>query len=150
MQMCANAKERSADDWAALMALADERFRIKSITTPPNSALSIIEIVWDSPEVVDEPSEGITTTQDEQVTHTFDGSHPKQPRPHFLAKLKSKVAFPGLLGDHDTGSAGSSTRDDFAVKPVGRLEKVTSRSGVKGLKRSYSDTLKAMGKSDNC
>ncbi|KAI1860016.1 uncharacterized protein JN550_011700 [Neoarthrinium moseri] len=47
MHLCANAKERSRDDWVALFALADQRFRIKSITTPPHSALSIIEVTWD-------------------------------------------------------------------------------------------------------
>ncbi|KAI0123461.1 S-adenosyl-L-methionine-dependent methyltransferase [Xylariales sp. AK1849] len=46
MQMCANAKERSRDDWVALLAAADKRFQIVSVTTPPHSALSIIEVIW--------------------------------------------------------------------------------------------------------
>lgn len=46
MQMCANAKERSHDDWSALLAAVDERFEILSITTPKHSALSIIEVIW--------------------------------------------------------------------------------------------------------
>lgn len=46
MQICANAKERSRDDWVALLNAADERFEIESITTPEHSALSIIEVIW--------------------------------------------------------------------------------------------------------
>ncbi|KAK6072727.1 Sterigmatocystin 8-O-methyltransferase [Seiridium cupressi] len=46
MQICANAKERNHDDWVALLAAADQRFEIESITTPPHSALSIIQVVW--------------------------------------------------------------------------------------------------------
>lgn len=52
MQICANAKERSRDDWTALLALADERFEIESITTPPHSALSIIQVIWRGGSVV--------------------------------------------------------------------------------------------------
>ncbi|KAI1335233.1 S-adenosyl-L-methionine-dependent methyltransferase [Xylariaceae sp. FL0016] len=47
MQLAGNAKERSAADWTALLAEADTRFQIKSIVTPPHSALSIIEVVWE-------------------------------------------------------------------------------------------------------
>ncbi|KAK8065892.1 sterigmatocystin 8-O-methyltransferase precursor [Apiospora hydei] len=46
MQSCANAKERTYDDWVSLFAKADPRFRLQSVTTPLHSALSIIEVVW--------------------------------------------------------------------------------------------------------
>ncbi|KAI0014533.1 S-adenosyl-L-methionine-dependent methyltransferase [Xylariomycetidae sp. FL0641] len=46
MQLGANAKERSRDDWAALLAEADGRFKLVSIVSPKNSALSIIEVAW--------------------------------------------------------------------------------------------------------
>ncbi len=47
MKITFNAKNRSTRDWHNLFAKADERFRIVSIRTPPSSALSIIEVVWD-------------------------------------------------------------------------------------------------------
>ncbi|KAK7954339.1 O-methyltransferase [Apiospora saccharicola] len=46
MQSCANAKERTYDDWASLFAKVDPRFKLRSVTTPLHSALSIIEVVW--------------------------------------------------------------------------------------------------------
>ncbi|ORY72051.1 S-adenosyl-L-methionine-dependent methyltransferase [Pseudomassariella vexata] len=55
MQLCANGKERSREDWVSLLAAADERFEIASVTTPAHSALSIIEVMWrgeDKPEGV--------------------------------------------------------------------------------------------------
>ncbi|KAK6849122.1 O-methyltransferase [Apiospora arundinis] len=46
MQSCANAKERTYDDWVSLFAKVDSRFKLQSVTTPLHSALSIIEVVW--------------------------------------------------------------------------------------------------------
>ncbi|KAI4596812.1 hypothetical protein KJ359_005155 [Pestalotiopsis sp. 9143b] len=46
MQMCANAQERSRDDWEALLSAADKRFEIEAISTPPHSALSVIQVVF--------------------------------------------------------------------------------------------------------
>ncbi|KAI8949865.1 S-adenosyl-L-methionine-dependent methyltransferase [Xylaria longipes] len=42
-----NSKERTRDDWIALLNQADSRFKLKSIVTPPHASLSVIEIVWD-------------------------------------------------------------------------------------------------------
>lgn len=131
MQMCANAKERSPDDWAALLALADRRFRISSIRTPPHSALSIIEVVWDSPETTDEPSEDVGVHNDKRV-----------PVP------QRKSTNPGILGPRDVEVVGVS-HDDYAVKPV-RSVQASHPLGKKGLKRSYSDTIKSIGRSSDC
>ncbi|ETS86138.1 hypothetical protein PFICI_04163 [Pestalotiopsis fici W106-1] len=46
MHMCANAQERSREDWEALLAAADKRFEIEFISTPPHSALSIIQVIF--------------------------------------------------------------------------------------------------------
>ncbi|KAI1175673.1 S-adenosyl-L-methionine-dependent methyltransferase [Nemania sp. FL0916] len=42
-----NSKERTREDWISLLNLADSRFKLKSIVTPPHASLSVIEIVWD-------------------------------------------------------------------------------------------------------
>lgn len=42
-----NSKERTRDDWVALLNQADSRFKLKSIVTPPHASLSVIEVVWD-------------------------------------------------------------------------------------------------------
>lgn len=42
-----NARERTADEWRALLADADPRFRMKGVVQPEGSALAIIEVVWD-------------------------------------------------------------------------------------------------------
>lgn len=46
MQLCANAKERTRDDWAELLARANSHFKLSSVVTPPHSALSILEVMW--------------------------------------------------------------------------------------------------------
>ncbi|OTA55081.1 S-adenosyl-L-methionine-dependent methyltransferase [Hypoxylon sp. EC38] len=46
VKMGLNAKERTKEDWMALLSAADERFEIKSIITPPQSVHSIIEVTW--------------------------------------------------------------------------------------------------------
>ncbi|KAI1843519.1 hypothetical protein JX266_010345 [Neoarthrinium moseri] len=46
MKMVFNAMDRSKEDWYALFAKTDERFKVVSITTPPGSGMSIIEVVW--------------------------------------------------------------------------------------------------------
>ncbi|KAI1413416.1 S-adenosyl-L-methionine-dependent methyltransferase [Hypoxylon sp. FL1857] len=46
VKMGLNAKERTKEDWLALLSTADGRFEIKSIITPPQSVHSIIEVVW--------------------------------------------------------------------------------------------------------
>lgn len=38
-----NAKERTAEDWAALLKSADERLVIKGIHEPPGSAIGLVE-----------------------------------------------------------------------------------------------------------
>jgi hypothetical protein len=44
--MGSNALERTEEDWVKLFFMADERFKVRSITTPPQSVLSLIEVVW--------------------------------------------------------------------------------------------------------
>ena len=40
-----NGKERDADGWASLLAQVDPRLKLHSIESPPQSMLSIIEVV---------------------------------------------------------------------------------------------------------
>ncbi|KAK6086414.1 O-methyltransferase [Seiridium cupressi] len=47
MKMTFNGKDRSRQDWINLFKEADERFNVVSITTPPRSALAVIEVVWE-------------------------------------------------------------------------------------------------------
>jgi hypothetical protein len=47
MHLCANAKERTIGDWDRVFMKADRRFVLSSVTTPKNSALSMIDFVWD-------------------------------------------------------------------------------------------------------
>jgi hypothetical protein len=42
-----NGKEREANDWKALFAEADSRFRVLSIKKPPISSLGIIVVQWE-------------------------------------------------------------------------------------------------------
>jgi len=42
-----NAKERDVDDWAALFAMADPRFKFLGAKQPKGSRMSIMEAVWD-------------------------------------------------------------------------------------------------------
>ncbi|OTA83399.1 hypothetical protein M434DRAFT_378393 [Hypoxylon sp. CO27-5] len=46
VKMGLNAKERTKEDWTALLSTADKRFEIKSIISPPQSVHSVLEIVW--------------------------------------------------------------------------------------------------------
>ena len=46
MQVTVNAREREADDWAALFAKADERYRMNRVWKPERSAMSFIEAEW--------------------------------------------------------------------------------------------------------
>lgn len=55
MGMCANAQERSYDDWVALMAAADRRFQVRGVIRPPHAILSIIEVVWTGGETQPSP-----------------------------------------------------------------------------------------------
>ena len=48
MKQNQNSKERDADEWVELFTMADSRFKVVQITSPPQSALSIIEAVWES------------------------------------------------------------------------------------------------------
>jgi hypothetical protein len=41
-----NAKERDVDDWTALFAMADSRFKFLGATQPTGSRMSIMEAVW--------------------------------------------------------------------------------------------------------
>lgn len=45
-----NGKERDADEWANLLAQVDPRLKIQSIKSPPQSMLSIIEVVLEEPD----------------------------------------------------------------------------------------------------
>jgi hypothetical protein len=42
-----NGKEREENDWKALFAEADSRFRVLSIGKPPFSSLGIIVVQWE-------------------------------------------------------------------------------------------------------
>jgi hypothetical protein len=46
VKMGLNAKERTRQDWENLLANADPRFELESIITPPQSVLSIIQVIW--------------------------------------------------------------------------------------------------------
>ncbi|KAI0468872.1 S-adenosyl-L-methionine-dependent methyltransferase [Xylaria cf. heliscus] len=46
VKMGLNSKERTRDEWAALLSSADARFKIESVTTPPCSVHSIIRVIW--------------------------------------------------------------------------------------------------------
>jgi hypothetical protein len=41
-----NAKERTADDWIALLKGVDLRFELTSVVQPPGSYLAIVEATW--------------------------------------------------------------------------------------------------------
>ncbi|GAM41030.1 O-methyltransferase [Talaromyces pinophilus] len=41
-----NSRERTAEDWSALLKGADERFQLTTIHQPPQSALAIVEVTW--------------------------------------------------------------------------------------------------------
>ena len=43
-----NSRERTAEDWAALLKGADERLTLEAINQPPGSAFSVIEAVLQS------------------------------------------------------------------------------------------------------
>lgn len=43
-----NAKERSLDEWRALLEQADERFKFCEMYRPPGSNLAIVEAVWEA------------------------------------------------------------------------------------------------------
>jgi hypothetical protein len=46
MQVTVNAHEREADDWAALFAKADPRYKVNRIWKPERSVMSFIEAEW--------------------------------------------------------------------------------------------------------
>ncbi|KAI1735296.1 S-adenosyl-L-methionine-dependent methyltransferase [Xylaria scruposa] len=50
VKMGLNAKERTRDEWAALLSNADIRFKIDSVITPPCSVHSIIRVIWEGTE----------------------------------------------------------------------------------------------------
>ncbi len=50
MQVTVNAREREADDWTALFAQADARYRVKRVWKPERSAMSFIEAEWSGEE----------------------------------------------------------------------------------------------------
>lgn len=43
-----NAKERDLDEWKALLAEADARFKFRDLHHSRDSALAIFEAVWDA------------------------------------------------------------------------------------------------------
>lgn len=46
MHQLFNAKERSKDEWIALFAAADNRFKVKDFITLPPAVLSTIVVEW--------------------------------------------------------------------------------------------------------
>ena len=46
VKMSLNAKERTREDWVALLTEADAHFKIASIVSPPHCVHSIIEVTW--------------------------------------------------------------------------------------------------------
>ena len=42
-----NAKERDVDDWTALFAMADPRFKFLGARQPEGSRMSIMEAIWE-------------------------------------------------------------------------------------------------------
>jgi len=42
-----NAKERELDEWEALFAKADTRFRFQGVRRPEGSRLSLLELKWE-------------------------------------------------------------------------------------------------------
>ena len=79
MGMCANAQERSYDDWVALLAAADRRFQVRGVIRPPHAILSIIEVAWTGGESLPIPASGtaaVAEPLDKQTDCDADtGSH---------------------------------------------------------------------------
>ena len=51
-----NARERDADEWRALIAEADPRFKFQGVKRPHGSNLAIIEAIWNESSSVPELS----------------------------------------------------------------------------------------------
>ena len=51
-----NARERDADEWRALIAEADPRFRFQGVKRPHGSNLAIMEAIWNGSASVPELS----------------------------------------------------------------------------------------------
>ena len=47
MKQLLNAKERDAEDWAALFKAADSGFRLQRIQMPKESKLAMVEVIWE-------------------------------------------------------------------------------------------------------
>ena len=47
MKQLMNAKERDADDWAALFDAADSGYKLQSISMPPGSKLAVVVAIWE-------------------------------------------------------------------------------------------------------
>ena len=58
MKSFSNAKERDAEEWAALFAKADARFVFLGIRVPPGSKCAIIEAEWQTRGVLDRATAG--------------------------------------------------------------------------------------------
>ena len=50
MMTLTNAKERDYEQWVDLVKRTDSRLKLKNVVTPPGSAMSLIEIVFEGPE----------------------------------------------------------------------------------------------------
>ncbi|EAT82400.1 hypothetical protein SNOG_10065 [Parastagonospora nodorum SN15] len=59
MKCFANAKERDFEEWAALFAMADTRFKFLGVRTPPGSKASFIEAEWRPFDTLSSQSGGI-------------------------------------------------------------------------------------------
>lgn len=97
MGMCANAKERSYDDWVALLAAADRRFQVRGVIRPPHAILSIIEVVWTGGEVPPGPRPAAAAGPLDKAADSAGDS------PH---------ADAGGGHDFDFGSEGTAVGDD--------------------------------------
>jgi hypothetical protein len=61
MKCFTNAKERDFEEWAALFAVADTRFKFLGVRTPPGSKASFIEAEWRPLDILSGHSGGIQT-----------------------------------------------------------------------------------------
>ena len=105
MGMCANAQERSYDDWVALLAAADRRFRMRGVIRPPHAILSIIEVVWTGGEARPAPSPVAVAAEPLHKAIDGAGSDGDQPPPDAGSH------------DFDFGSEGTAVGDDSSYVP---------------------------------
>lgn len=132
MQMCASAKERSHDDWIALLAMADPRFKIRSITTPRHSALSIIDIVWKSsiPDTIgnDElpsspPSEGLAVASKRDSSAMFDADSSSESECDYIHKRPKNADYHKVDGQGMLDQSRSDPMYNYQPPEIGSSER---------------------------